>query len=85
MGQGAAFSPQILTGRRRDYGVDTCRDLVLPPEGHDSVTGTTTMQGGTRMYVVYDSSQVLMTHIVHLELSVPCDAACATYHKPAAK
>lgn len=73
---------KVNVGRQRDFGTEECPSLVMPPEGFDSVTGTTTNGGGTRMHVVYANAQVVVTHVVELQTVTPCrpQAYCKSLH-----
>lgn len=56
--QGKVLLCRVSVGRALDVAAETRPEFVMPPDGYDSVTGTSSLCGGTRMWALYDSAQV---------------------------
>ncbi len=74
---------RALVGRAEDVGDKPCSHLAMPNPGYDSVTGTSTLCGGTRMWAVYNNAQVYTAYIVRLQLATPCHPStnCLAVHQ----
>jgi hypothetical protein len=81
---------QVLIGMAHDMGeldaldkAHSARVARKPLAAADSMTGTSTMLGGTRMWAVYDSSQVYPAYIVRIQVASPChpSAKCDPLYK----
>jgi hypothetical protein len=75
---------KVLVGASSDIGDAQRPDLAREPDGFDSVTGTATACGGTRMWAVYSKDRAYTAYSVTVQLATPCHtgAHCGSLHAP---
>lgn len=62
------LATECLVGKAQDMGGRVAVDMCHPSAGYDSVVGTTTQAGGSRIHAFHRQSRVRVTRIVTLAL-----------------